>query len=546
MGRGPTKVKAVKVAKCVRLGMTDAELMERFGISAETLRDLCEQLVAREMLTREELDQRPNLAPGSVVLEVKKTRKSSGKHKKSRIDAADALNCIRAGMDDKALMERYNLTAKGLQSLLDKLFARGIVTRGELEERVSMAYGQVTMGFHMPKWPVSKVAAPEINAADALQCIKAGMSDVALMERYHISAKGLQSLFEKLVVAGMLTTAELEDRDTLASESVIVDFQTPSPAAIRQRDHIRISMQEALKCVQSGMDDSALMKKFNLSAGGLQTLFSLLEESGAVSRADILNRSGTISPPIEVDWDPPEGPDPANAAAISEDELVESVRNGMDLNDLIDHFRVSEDELNDSLESLLVNDTITEDEFDRVLFPSAGNQRIRHRATRRIICSGNETSLRALVISAVSRGVDLSGADLAGVNLARGNLSKASLSGADLTRANLIGADLSEADLTGATLAYAEMFGTTLQKADMSGADMTNANLTMVYGLDAILRDADLTRANLANANLAGADLTGSTLDDVAISGANFTGAFVNGEECADTTPDCLNLEDIF
>lgn len=51
-----------------------------------------------------------------------------------------------------------------------------------------------------------------INADDALYCIRAGMSNEALMEKYQLSKKGLESLFRKLVAAGKIDETELDTR----------------------------------------------------------------------------------------------------------------------------------------------------------------------------------------------------------------------------------------------------------------------------------------------------------------------------------------------
>ncbi len=51
-----------------------------------------------------------------------------------------------------------------------------------------------------------------INAEDALYCIRAGMSNEALMEKFQLSKKGLESLFRKLVAAGKIDETELDAR----------------------------------------------------------------------------------------------------------------------------------------------------------------------------------------------------------------------------------------------------------------------------------------------------------------------------------------------
>ncbi len=54
------------------------------------------------------------------------------------------------------------------------------------------------------------MAKKNINAKEILADIKAGMNNAALMEKYQLSEKGLQSLFKKLVDAGVLKQREQE------------------------------------------------------------------------------------------------------------------------------------------------------------------------------------------------------------------------------------------------------------------------------------------------------------------------------------------------
>jgi PAS domain S-box-containing protein len=55
--------------------------------------------------------------------------------RKPVIDALDAVRNIRAGVDDAALMKRYNISFQGLQSLFGKLIASGALTQAEIDER---------------------------------------------------------------------------------------------------------------------------------------------------------------------------------------------------------------------------------------------------------------------------------------------------------------------------------------------------------------------------------------------------------------------------
>ena len=52
------------------------------------------------------------------------------------------------------------------------------------------------------------MAQKKISAKEAVDDIKAGMSDDEIMKKYEISAKGLQSLLDKLLKANLLSRAE--------------------------------------------------------------------------------------------------------------------------------------------------------------------------------------------------------------------------------------------------------------------------------------------------------------------------------------------------
>jgi len=52
----------------------------------------------------------------------------------------------------------------------------------------------------------------KINAGDIVRDVRSGMTDSELIEKYHLSSRGLQSAFLKLVAGGFLHPDELENR----------------------------------------------------------------------------------------------------------------------------------------------------------------------------------------------------------------------------------------------------------------------------------------------------------------------------------------------
>lgn len=59
-----------------------------------------------------------------------------------------------------------------------------------------------------------------ITARELLADIRKGLSDPTLMEKYKLSAQGLQSVFQKLLKAGVITQAELDSRTPLGERTV--------------------------------------------------------------------------------------------------------------------------------------------------------------------------------------------------------------------------------------------------------------------------------------------------------------------------------------
>ena len=76
-----------------------------------------------------------------------------------KIDAKTILADIEAGMSDSALMEKYKLSAVGLESLLRKLRESEIIRH--------------------------------VSTMDIVQDLKAGMLDSQLMEKYNLSEEAL-------------------------------------------------------------------------------------------------------------------------------------------------------------------------------------------------------------------------------------------------------------------------------------------------------------------------------------------------------------------
>lgn len=142
---------------------------------------------------------------------------------RSTVSAAQAVSCIREGMDDASLMERFNLSAKALHSLIEQLVASGKLKQSEIDDRTSLSPGSVVVDVDQEKFPEPGTRKPVINAAEAANLIRSGIDDLTLMRRYNISRKGLQSLFRKLTAAGIINQSLLESRMAHPRNSIILD-----------------------------------------------------------------------------------------------------------------------------------------------------------------------------------------------------------------------------------------------------------------------------------------------------------------------------------
>jgi CheY-like chemotaxis protein len=146
---------------------------------------------------------------GSIAVEVPIGEQ---RFRKVMVPLDEFLHSFRAGLDDAGIMEEFDLSSEALNYITDRLVAMGELNPRELLSRASLASPTILLDSGELKLPESPAKKPIIDAADALHCIKSGMSDAALMKRYAISAKGLQSLFRKLIAEGVIDKTVIDGR----------------------------------------------------------------------------------------------------------------------------------------------------------------------------------------------------------------------------------------------------------------------------------------------------------------------------------------------
>ncbi|MFH1117203.1 MAG: hypothetical protein V1792_25065 [Pseudomonadota bacterium] len=124
------------------------------------------------------------------------------------ISTREIVNDILSGVDDIALMEKYQLSSKGLESLINKLVGSGLLRNTSPRKE----YGDKRRIINGRKF-----------AAD----IASGMNESQLMAKYGLSRKSLRRVCSKLLAA----------RDRMAKEfreGIHIDNSTVVDACVRQ------------------------------------------------------------------------------------------------------------------------------------------------------------------------------------------------------------------------------------------------------------------------------------------------------------------------
>ena len=129
----------------------------------------------------------------------------------------------------------------------------------------------------------------QVSARKVLDLINSGMDEAASIGRLKLSAKGLNSLMDQVVAAGLLKQSEVDHRNSLSPSSVVVDLDLAKFPEISKEKPV-VSATDAAQCIRSGMDDSFLMKRYGISAKGLRSLLRKLVASGVVEQSELDKR----------------------------------------------------------------------------------------------------------------------------------------------------------------------------------------------------------------------------------------------------------------
>jgi uncharacterized protein (DUF433 family) len=164
-----------------------------------------------------------------------------------KIRAREVAEDITGGMNDPDLMEKYDLTEKQLELLLQQMIDKGVLTQEQIDERLNLAETAITKAFdetrrsideldygdEPPPVPTSQPAAGDapvaggqtrINVNDFVGDILTGMSDIELLAKYALNPNQLQFVFQRLLDLGYVTVAELQDRANITDTSLTKSF----------------------------------------------------------------------------------------------------------------------------------------------------------------------------------------------------------------------------------------------------------------------------------------------------------------------------------
>jgi len=108
---------------------------------------------------------------------------------------------VKGGMSDDQLEDKYRLGGRKL--VLAKAVAKEYLAKQEADA------------------PESK---PKVNAREILADVKSGLNNDALMWKYSLTARQLQSVFRKIIGSGLATPMELSDRLSITTSQIVETF----------------------------------------------------------------------------------------------------------------------------------------------------------------------------------------------------------------------------------------------------------------------------------------------------------------------------------
>ena len=137
-----------------------------------------------------------------------------------------------------------------------------------------------------------------IPAREALADIRVGMTDDQLMVKYRLTDKGLQSLKNKLLAAGLVAQAQFD--------------KSPSIQAPQEND-TKVLARKIAEAVKAGWSDEEIAKTFGLLPDKLANVFPLLIKHGYLTQEDYDRRHSGLEDVIDIELDVESAPANVNA-----------------------------------------------------------------------------------------------------------------------------------------------------------------------------------------------------------------------------------------
>lgn len=353
---------------------------------------------------------------------------------RAKIPISDVIRCIRSGMDDRALSRRFGLPAASLKLLCEKLSAA--------EGPSYLVSGDVVECTPDGR-PIIRIGIP-----DVLAFIRAGADDEAIKARYGLTARGLRSLFRKLVATGAISQEELDGRIVALAAS----RATPVPVGVGGNLNSFVVSPSAEAPVQ----EEEPPDDFSCPGPGDRTT-ELLDESSIPQRVESARSAAESKFTVYYVRHRESNRVLFCGEALSWRALVESaLATGVDLSEA-------------NLEGISL--------------------------------AGADLSRAKLARANLTR-ANLVGADLTRAMLAGATLESAELFGAIVSEANLMKANLSDSNLTMVYGVRAYLLQANLSEANLTNANLEEANLIRAVLFQTIFKGTNLRGAQLQGANL--------------------------------------------
>ena len=123
----------------------------------------------------------------------------------------------------------------------------------------------------------------QINVRNIINDLRSGMADWELQAKYKLSAKSLQTIFKKLVERRAISHSELYEMSSFYRDRLMISFGQWGTMG----DKRQINGRDILNDLRSGMADSELQVKYNLSEKALQTILKKLVACKAISHSEL-------------------------------------------------------------------------------------------------------------------------------------------------------------------------------------------------------------------------------------------------------------------